>query len=186
MPDVLGYARVSTTAQVLDLQTEALTAAGCVRVYSDTASGANSSRRELDHVLDRVERGDTLVIWKLDRLGRPVRHLLDLVADLDERGIGLRSLTEGLDTPTPGRRLVLHVVAALAEFERDVLRERTTAGLQAARARGRHGGRPRAVTDEQLRHARALLATDPPPSMAAVARTIGVARPTLIRRLASA
>ncbi len=156
-----------------------------MRVYADTASGANTARPELNRLLDRLERGDTLVIWKLDRLGRSVRHLLEVVADLEARGIGLRSLTEGLDTTTPGGRLVLHVFAALAEFERDVLRERTTAGLSAARARGRHGGRPRAVTDEQLRHARALLATEPPPSMAAVARTIGVARPTLIRRLAA-
>lgn len=186
MAHLIGYARVSTTAQRLDLQTDELTRAGCARIYTDTASGATTARPQLDAVLERLLPGDTLVVWRLDRLGRSLRHLLDLVADLVERDIGLRSITEGIDTTTPSGRLTLHVFAILAEFERDLLRERTSAGLEAARERGRVGGRPPAITSEQLDAARVLLASEPAPSVAAVARSLGVKRPTLIRHLGAA
>src|SRR5918911_5738013 len=143
MGHLLGYARVSTGDQNLDLQRDALTAAGCYRVFADTASGALTVRPELDRLLDQLRPGETLVVWKLDRLGRSLRHLVDTVTGLAERGIGFRSLQEAIDTTTPGGKLVFHVFAALAEFERDLIRERTSAGLAAARAPGRHGAAPR-------------------------------------------
>lgn len=184
MAHLIGYARVSTTAQRLDLQTDELARAGCAKIYTDTASGSTTSRPQLDDALDRLLAGDTLVVWRLDRLGRSLRHLLDLVADLDDRGVGLRSITEGIDTTTANGRLVFSIFGAVAEFERDLLRERTAAGVEAARERGRVGGRPPAITPEQLDHARRLLASEPEPTVAAVARTLGVKRPTLVRHLA--
>ncbi len=143
---LLGYARVSTTAQDPALQHDALTQAGCYRVWSDTASGALAARPALDDVLARLGPGDVLVVWRLDRLARSLRHLLQLIDDLDGRGVGFRSLTESIDTTTATGRLVLHLFGALGEFERDLLKERTSAGLQAAAARGRHGGRPPVMT----------------------------------------
>ena len=137
---VLGYARVSTLDQNEDLQLDALSAAGCDQVFTDHASGRLASRPALDDLLSRVRPGDTLVVWKLDRLGRSLKHLLEVVAFLEERGVALRVLTEQIDTSTPGGKLVFHVFGALAEFERDLIRERTRAGLAAARARGRVGG----------------------------------------------
>jgi DNA invertase Pin-like site-specific DNA recombinase len=134
---VMGYARVSTLEQDESLQRDALTAAGCERIFVDKASGKLASRPALDRMLEQVRPGDTVVIWRLDRLGRSLRHLIDIFADLDERGVAVRSLTENLDTSTPGGRLVFHVFGALAEFERDLIRERTLARLAAARARGR-------------------------------------------------
>ena len=154
MGHLLGYARVSTTDQQPQLQVDALIAAGCYRVFTETASGARTDRPTLEQVLDQLRPGDTLVVWKLDRLGRSLRHLVDTVTGLAERGIGFRSLQEAIDTTTPGGKLVFHVFAALAEFERDLIRERTNAGLAAARARGRHGGRPsvlRATSSKWLR-----------------------------------
>jgi DNA invertase Pin-like site-specific DNA recombinase len=141
---LLGYARVSTTDQNPDLQVDALRAAGCYRVFVDTAGGTLTARPELDKVVDQLRPGDTLVVWKLDRLGRSLRHLVDTIADLHERGVGFHSLQESIDTTTPSGKLIFHVFAALAEFERDVMRERIQAGLIAARARGRRGGHPRA------------------------------------------
>src|SRR5512135_3247749 len=135
---LVGYARVSTTDQTLALQRDALTRAGCSRIFEDTASGARTDRSGLDLALSFLrDREDTLVVWRLDRLGRSLRHLIDTVGALQERGIGFRSLQEQIDTTTSGGRLVLHVFGALAEFERDLIRERTQAGLAAARARGR-------------------------------------------------
>jgi Resolvase, N terminal domain len=145
----LGYARVSTTDQQPQLQVDALKAAGCYRVFTETASGARSDRPTLAQLLDQLRPGDTLVVWKLDRLGHSLRHLVDTVTGLAERGIGFRSLQEAIDTTTPGGKLVFHVFAALAEFERDLIRERTAAGPAAARARGRHGGRPSVLTGSQ-------------------------------------
>jgi hypothetical protein len=145
-PSLLGYARVSTGQQELALQRDALAAAGCPRIFSDTASGALDERPELTRVLDHLREGDTLVVWRLDRLGRSLRHLVDTISGLAERGVGFRSLQESIDTTTPGGRLVFHVFAALAEFEGDLIRERTRAGLAAARARGRRGGRPSVMT----------------------------------------
>ena len=136
MGHLLGYARVSTTDQQPQLQVDALERAGCYRVFTETASGARVDRSVLEQLLDQLRPGDTLVVWKLDRLGRSLRHLVDTVTGLAERGIGFCSLQEAIDTTTPGGELVFHVFAALAEFERDLIRERTAAGLAAARARG--------------------------------------------------
>src|SRR5919206_4316257 len=144
----IGYARVSTGEQTLDLQLDALAKAGCGKVYRETASGAKAERPVLEEVLGYLRPGDTLVVWRLDRLGRSLQHLIDVVAALAERGIGFKSLTEQIDTTTPGGKLIFHVFGALAEFERDLIRERTQAGLAAARARGRNGGRP-ALLDEK-------------------------------------
>jgi DNA invertase Pin-like site-specific DNA recombinase len=154
MGHLLGYARVSTTDQHPDLQVDALTQAGCYRVFTDCASGARTDRPQLTAVLDQLRPGDTLLVWKLDRLGRSLRHLVDTVTELADRGVGFRSLQESIDTTTPGGKLVFHVFAALAEFERDLVRERTTAGLAAARARGRIGGRPSVMTADKLAVAR--------------------------------
>ena len=141
---LIGYARVSTRAQDLALQLDALERAGCERVYKDVGSGTIRRRPQLDACLDYLRAGDTLVVWRLDRLGRSLRHLVELVGDLQEREIAFRSLTEAIDTNTPAGRLQLHLFAALAEFERELIRERATAGREAARARGRLGGRPNA------------------------------------------
>src|SRR5512143_1072690 len=138
---LIGYARVSTLEQTLALQQDALTKAGCERTFTDTASGSLAARPGLTEALDFARPGDTLVVWRLDRLGRSLRHLIDTVSLLQERGIGFKSLQEQLDTTTSGGKLVFHVFGALAEFERDLIRERTQAGLLAARARGRLGGR---------------------------------------------
>src|SRR5213596_2012703 len=143
---LIGYARVSTQDQTLALQQDALTKAGCERVFSDTASGALAERQGLEEALEFARPGDTLVVWRLDRLGRSLRHLIDVITRLQGRRVGFKSLTEAIDTTTSGGKLVFHVFAALAEFERDVIRERTQAGLAAARARGRRGGHPRAAS----------------------------------------
>lgn len=178
---LVGYCRVSTNDQNLDLQRDALRKAGCERVFSDTTSGISRERSGLSDALRALQRGDTLVVWKLDRLGRSLAHLIDVVSDLEARGVGFRSLTESLDTTTAGGRLVFHVFAALGEFERDLIRERTKAGLVAARQRGRIGGRPRLVTTDKLDAAKKLLASGTP--IGDVARVIGVGRSTLYRWL---
>ncbi|MHB8508387.1 MAG: recombinase family protein [Candidatus Dormibacteria bacterium] len=142
----LGYARVSTIDQNPDLQLDALKEAGCYRIFVDKASGALDERREPTRVRDQLRPGDTLVVWKLDRLGRSLRHLIDTVGDLERQGIAFRSLRESIDTATPSGKLIFHIFGALAEFERDLIRERTVAGLAAVRARGRSGGRPPMMT----------------------------------------
>src|SRR5215470_4200690 len=139
---LIGYARVSTQDQTLDLQTDALTRAGCEKLFTDTTSGATSGRPGLQEALNHLRAGDTLVVWRLDRLGRTLKHLIATVSDLSDHGIGFKSLQENMDTMTSGGKLIFHIFGALAEFEREVIRERTNAGLQAARARGRFGGRP--------------------------------------------
>ncbi len=179
----IGYARVSTHEQNRDLQEDALRAAGCEKVYADTAGGATAERPGLGRALADLRPGDTLVVWKLDRLGRSLRHLIETVADLSRRGVGLRSVQEDLDTTTPGGKLVFHVFGALAEFERDLIRERTFAGLAAARARGRSGGRRRALDDPRRRHA-AVLHADPANSVRDICRTLGISKATLYRYLA--
>ncbi len=156
MAHLLGYARVSTTEQNPDLQVDELTAAGCWKVWTDHASGALDRRPQLDAVLEQLRPGDTLVVWRLDRLGRSLRHLIDVVTGLDERGVGFRSLQENIDTTTAGGRLVFHLFGALAQFEREIIRDRTVAGLSAARARGRVGGRPYKLSVEQRRQARKM------------------------------
>ena len=179
---LVGYTRVSTREQNQALQLDALHAAGCERVYTEKASGAQRERPELKAALDYAREGDTLVVWKLDRLARSIRQLIETVEDLERRKIGLRSLTEAIDTTTPGGRLVFHVFAALAEFERSVIRERTTAGLEAARARGRKGGRPRRLAAADLTAAKALL-RDPNITVEEVARRLRVGPATLYRHL---
>jgi DNA invertase Pin-like site-specific DNA recombinase len=156
MAHLLGPARVSTLEQNLDLQVDELTAAGCFKVWTDHASGTLGRRPQLDAVLGQLRPGDTLVVWRLDRLGRSLRHLIEVVTGLDERGVGFRSLRESIDTTTAGGRLVFHLFGALAQFEREIIRDRTVAGLTAARARGRHGGRPSKLTAEQVRQARKM------------------------------
>jgi len=156
MAHLLGYARVSTTEQNPDLQVDELTEAGCWKVWTDHASGVLDRRPQLDAVLEQLRPGDTLVVWRLDRLGRSLRHLIEVVTGLDERGVGFRSLRESIDTTTAGGRLVFHLFGALAQFEREIIRDRTVAGLTAARARGRVGGRPPKLTAEQVRQARRM------------------------------
>jgi DNA invertase Pin-like site-specific DNA recombinase len=151
-------------------------------VFTETASGARTDRPIVAQVLDQLRPGDTLVVWKLDRLGRSLRHLVDVVTGLAERGVGFRSLQESIDTTTPGGKLVFHVFAALAEFERDLVRERTSAGLAAARARGRQGGRPAVLTGHKLQVAREMHASGQY-TVAAIATTLGVSRASIYRHL---
>ena len=139
---LIGYARVSTQDQTLNLQKDALEKIGCSKIFTDIASGATTERTGLDEALAYVREGDSLVVWKLDRLGRSLKHLIETVTNLNNRKIGFQSITENIDTTTSGGKLIFHVFGALAEFERDLIRERTQAGLLAARARGRFGGRP--------------------------------------------
>src|SRR5260370_34175087 len=141
---LIGYARVSTQDQTLNLQKDALEKIGCSKVFTDTISGSTTERKGLDEALEYVREGDTLVVWRLDRLGRSLRHLIETITNLNNRKIGFKSITENIDTTTSGGKLVFHIFGALAEFERDIISERTNAGLSAARARGRLGGRPKA------------------------------------------
>jgi DNA invertase Pin-like site-specific DNA recombinase len=152
----IGYARVSAADQNAALQLDALKEAGCEAIFRDQASGAKTERPGLADALAYVRKGDVLVVWKLDRLGRSLPHLIETVSGLESRNVGLRSLTESIDTTTPGGRLIFHVFGALGQFERDLIRERTCAGLQAAATRGRKGGRKPAVTPEKLERAKAL------------------------------
>jgi DNA invertase Pin-like site-specific DNA recombinase len=184
MGDLIGYARVSTADQEPALQIDALNAIGCVRIFADRASGSVAERPELIHALDHLRRSDTLVVWKLDRLGRSLRHLIDTVRELEERGVGFRSLHESIDTTTPAGRLVFHVFGALAEFERDLIRERTHAGLAAARARGRRGGRPTVMTTEKAALARHMHDSREH-TVSAIATTLGVSRASVYRSLRS-
>jgi DNA invertase Pin-like site-specific DNA recombinase len=179
---LVGYARVSTQDQDLSLQLDALQAAGCDKVYTEKASGVQRDRPQLQAALDYMRGKDTLVVWKLDRLARSLKQLIETVENLGGRGIGLRSLTESLDTTTSGGTLVFHLFAALAEFERSIIRERTRSGLQAARRRGRIGGRPPALKSQDLAEARALL-RDPDITVEQVAKRLGVAPSTLYRHL---
>jgi DNA invertase Pin-like site-specific DNA recombinase len=183
MGHLLGYARVSTTDQDASLQVDALNAAGCFRVFVDTMSGSLEHRPELDKLLDQIRPGDTLVVWRLDRLGRSIRHLIDQLHGLADRGVGFRSLQETIDTTSPGGRLVFHVFAALAEFERDLIKERTNAGLAAARARGRTGGRPPRLSSDQVRTARRLYEQQDM-TVAQIGDVLGVSRTTIYRTLA--
>jgi DNA invertase Pin-like site-specific DNA recombinase len=155
---LIGYARVSTLDQDPALQLDALAAAGCAKVFEDRASGARSDRPGLRQALDYVREGDVLIVWKLDRLGRSLAHLIETVAMLEQHGVGFRSITEAIDTTTPGGRLVFHLFGALGQFERDLIRERTRAGLAAAAARGRKGGRKPVINADTLARARVMIA----------------------------
>ena len=179
---LVGYARVSTMDQSPALQLDALNNAGCGRIFEEKASGAQRDRPELKAAMEYLREGDTLIVWKLDRLARSMKQLVDTIENMDRSGIGFRSLTEALDTTTPGGKLVFHIFGALAEFERSIIRERTKAGLDAARSRGRLGGRPPALSTEDLAAARAMLKDDQL-TVASVARTLGVSPATLYRHL---
>ena len=179
---MVGYARVSTRDQTVALQLDALTKAGCVRVFEETASGAQRDRPQLAATLDYMRPGDTLVIWKLDRLARSTKQLIETVEGLARRGIGFRCLTQDIDTTTAGGRLVFTIFSAIAEFEREIIQERTRAGLDAARARGRSGGRPPALKPHDIKEARALLA-DPEITVEQVAARLKVSASTLYRHL---
>jgi DNA invertase Pin-like site-specific DNA recombinase len=179
---LIGYARVSTHDQTLDLQTDALKQAGCNHLFTDTASGAQTARPGLENALSYLRPGDTLVVWRLDRLGRSLKHLIETVSQLQARGIGFRSITESIDTTTSGGKLIFHVFGALAEFERDIIRERTRAGLTAARVRGRRGGRPRAVSPKKLSQLHAL-AADTATTIPDILDTLKISRATYYRYL---
>ena len=179
----LGYARVSTDDQETYLQIDALKAAGCDRIYQEKASGAKTDRPELMRLLDTARKGDVVIVWKMDRLGRSLLHLIETVNLLNERGVQLKSLTENLiDTTTPSGKLVFGIFGLMAEFERDMLRQRTNAGHAAARKRGRVGGRPKSIDAAALKKARALLASGDY-GKGQVADELGVSRHTLWRAL---
>jgi DNA invertase Pin-like site-specific DNA recombinase len=179
---LLGYARVSTDDQSAALQEDALKKAGCIRTFSDHASGSKASRPELDRMLDQVRPGDVVVVWRLDRLGRSLRNLIDLVETLADRGIGFRSLSESIDTTTANGRLFFSIMGALAEFERDLIRERTHAGLAAARARGRVGGRPSVMNAKKIATARKLYASQEH-TVTEIAELLNVSVATIYRHL---
>lgn len=175
----IGYARVSTSDQSLDLQKDNLMAEGCEKIFTDIASGAKTDRHGLDEAINYCRKGDTLVVWKLDRMGKSMSHLIKTLKDLEESGIGFRSLTENIDTTTPGGRLVFHLFGALAEFERDLIRESVQSGLKSARARGRKGGRP-PVSEETKSMAQALMA-DKSLSVKQICERLGIGRSTLYK-----
>ena len=176
---LIGYARVSTRDQNLDMQSEALTKAGCERIFRDQISGSRAERPGLSQALEMLRAGDTLIVWKLDRLGRSVKQLVDLVGDLSTRGVHFKSLTDSIDTSTPSGRFFFHVMASLAEMERELTIERTRMGLEAARRLGRKGGRKRQMTNSKIESAKKLLADGMPPRD--VAKDLGVSIPTLYR-----
>src|ERR687896_1208754 len=179
---LIGYARVSTHDQTLNLQQDALQKAGCSKIFTDTASGARTERKGLEEALNYVRKGDTFVVWRLDRLGRSLPHLISTMTDLEERGIGFKSLTESIDTTTSGGKLIFHIFGALAEFERDIIKERTNAGLTAARARGRQGGRPRSSLseDRKLQMARQMYENKNLP-VRDICKALGIPRSTFYK-----
>ncbi len=177
---LIGYARVSTQDQTLNLQKDALEKIGCSKIFTDIISGSTMERKGLDEALEYVREGDTLVVWRLDRLGRSLKHLIETITNLNNRKIGFKSIQENIDTTTSGGKLIFHIFGALAEFERDIIKERTQAGLQAARARGRLGGRPKALNQKKASIAQALY-IDKNNSVADICKTLNVSRATLYR-----
>src|SRR5664279_6138522 len=176
---LIGYARVSSQDQNLELQTEALIKVGCKKVFEDKISGSRAERPGLTKAQEALREGDTLVVWKLDRLGRSVKNLVDLVGELHKQGVQFRSLTDAIDTGTPSGRFFFNVMASLAQMERELIVERTCAGLEAARRLGRTGGRKRRMTESKVQSAKKLLASGIPPRE--VAKNLGVSVPTLYR-----
>lgn len=179
---LVGYARISTLEQNLDLQRDALLSAGCEKVFTDIASGIQDNREGLKETLNYLRSGDTLIVWKLDRLGRTLKHLIETVNILATKSISFCSLQENLDTTTSSGKLIFHLFGALAEFERELIRERTRAGLKAARIRGHKGGRPRKLNIAQIKMAK-LLISEGSTSITEICRTLGISRSTLYRRL---
>lgn len=178
----IGYARISTHEQTLALQQDALQQVGCSKIFTDTISGATTERKGLEEALAFLREEDTLVVWRLDRLGRSLRHLIDTITVLCTRNIGFKSVTEQIDTTTSGGRLIFHIFGALAEFERDIIRERTQAGLTAARARGRLGGRPK-VLDSKKRAIAQALYQDKNNAVTDICTTLRISKATLYRYL---
>jgi DNA invertase Pin-like site-specific DNA recombinase len=176
----IGYARVSTGEQKLDLQKDALNEAGCDRIYEEKTSGAAKSRPELEKCLDSLRDGDTLVVWRLDRFGRSLKDLVQKMDALEDKGVDFVSLTEGIDTTTAQGKLTFHIFGALAEFERELARERTMAGLRAARERGQVGGRPRALDEEEIPQVQALMKDEDVP-VADICERFDISKPTLYR-----
>ena len=179
---IFGYARVSTSDQNTNLQRDKLLEAGCDQIFEDIASGAKANRPELDRMLEMLREGDTVVVWKLDRLGRSMQHLIDLIDKFNDMGVQFKSLTEQIDTSTAGGTLIFNVFASIVQFERDLIRERTKAGLEAARARGRNGGRRPILTDAQIKEARELYMTQSI-TVSQIARMMGCGRSTIYRAL---
>lgn len=177
---LIGYARVSTGEQHLDLQTDALEEAGCKEVFTDKLSGSKSERPGLQKAMDYLREGDVLAVWKLDRLGRSLKDLIEKVEALSGRACEFKSLQEGIDTTTSTGKLTFHIFGALAEFERDIIHERTMAGLRAARARGRVGGRPRAMTEDDIAMAQKLI-QDPDVPVGRICEMLGISSATLYR-----
>lgn len=180
----IGYCRVSTIEQNLDLQLDALKKAGCDRIFEDKASGSKDDREGLQMALKFARGGDCIIVWRLDRLGRNLSHLIETINSLSSREVSFRSLTESIDSSTPSGRLVLHIFASLAEFERALLRERTKAGLEAARARGRLGGRPKALNDIKIAMLKNLM-MDPGAKVDDVAKLMGISRSSIYRYLST-
>lgn len=178
----IGYARVSTDDQDLALQLDALKNHGCERVFEEKVSGRSQKRPMLDRMLDTLREGDTVVVWRLDRLGRGLKHLIELMSDFQERGIQFVSLNEAIDTSTPTGELTFHIFASIAQFERAIISERTKAGLKAARARGRKGGRKPSLSQQDIKKAAAML-LDPSVTKTDVAKHFKVSRPTLDKAL---
>ena len=181
----IGYARVSTNDQSTDLQTDALSQSGCEKIFTEVASGAKADRPELAKVIDYLRKGDTLVVWKLDRLARSMSQLIGTMNELEARGIGFHSLTEAIDTSTSTGKFTFNIFAALAAFERELIKDRTQEGLRAAAARGRRGGRPRALSDEQKRMALAMLKVEDITAKQ-IAEQLGIGRSTLYRHIPEA
>ena len=179
----IGYARISTTDQTLALQRDALERAGCDKIFTDTASGSIADRKGLEDAISQLRPGDALVVWRLDRLGRSLRHLIETITALHNRGVGFKSLTEQIDTTTSGGKLIFHIFGALAEFERDIIRERTQAGLAAARARGRQGGRPRLPGNARKVVLARKLYEEQQMSVKDICRDLNISRMTLYRYL---
>jgi DNA invertase Pin-like site-specific DNA recombinase len=179
---LIGYARVSTQDQQLELQRDALEQLGCTKIFTDVASGATSQREGLEAAFEFARQGDTLVVWKLDRLGRSLKDLIERVNDLQARGIGFKSVQENIDTTTANGVLFFHIFGAIAQFERELIRERTRAGLQSARARGRLGGRPQ-VLDERTRALAVSMYADSRNAVKDICATLGISRTTLYRYL---
>lgn len=175
---LIGYARVSTHDQNLDLQKDALANAGCEKVFIDVASGKSTDRSGLERAKELLREGDVFVVWRLDRLGRSLKHLIETLTEFEVRGVGFLSLSESIDTTTPGGRLIFHVFGALAEFERNLIRDRTQAGLAAARARGRNGGRPKSLNASQ-RELAVDLYRQRKHSIQEICNVVGIPRPTL-------
>ena len=179
---LIGYARVSTKEQNLDLQTDSLKQQGCEKIFIEKISSANKQRPELEEALKYARKGDTFVVWKMDRLARSLKQLIETVESLVARDIGFLSITENIDTTSAGGKLIFHIFGALAEFEREIIRDRTKAGLEAARERNRFGGRPKVMGEKEIQMAKTML-KDPNINVVDIAKQLGVSTSTLYRHI---